>query len=128
MLYSPAILTTTINGQPVVISLETEYPWGDTMQFTIKTGINFPFYLRIPEWSNSATVQVNNGKPTPVQNATYYVTQVLAGTPTVVDLTLPMSFYVSRRYNNAASIYYGPILLALNIPANWTQLAIRPLS
>jgi len=34
-----------------------------------------------------------------------------------------MSFYVERRYNNAVSVYYGPILLALDIPANWTQLA-----
>ncbi len=33
-----------------------------------------------------------------------------------------MEFYVDRRYNNATSIYYGPILFALDIPAKWTQL------
>lgn len=122
MLYSPAILTTEINGQPVTIDLATEYPWGETLTFAIKSAVAFPFYMRIPGWANASTVQVNNGKPTTATPGEFYLVQIPAGSTTVL-LTLPMSFYVDRRYNNAASIYYGPILFALDIPANWTQLA-----
>ena len=32
---------------------------------------------------------------------------------------------IERRYNNAISIYYGPLLFALDIPANWTELAYQ---
>jgi len=122
MLYSPAILNTEINGQPVAINLNTQYPWGDTLTFSIKSAVAFPFYLRIPGWTNTSTVQVNTGKPAPADAGTYYLVQVPAGQTTVL-LTVPMSFYVNRRYNNAAAIYYGPILFALDLPANWTQLA-----
>jgi len=51
----------------------------------------------------------------------FYQVQVPSG-QTIVLLTVPMSFRVDRRYNNAASIYYGPLLFALDIPATWTQL------
>jgi hypothetical protein len=122
MLYAPATLTTTINNQPIVISLDTQYPWGEVLQFSIKAGITFPFYLRIPAWANSATVQINGGKASPAANSTYFLVQVQQGT-TTITLTLPMSFYCDRRYNNAVSIYYGPILFAVDIQPNWTQLA-----
>jgi len=121
MLYAPSTLITQINGRNVSVELVTEYPWSDTLTFTIKSGVAFPFYLRIPGWSNNATVTVNMGRPVVATASSYHVVQVPAGI-TYVVLTLPMSFRVQRRYNNAASIYYGPILFALDIPPVWTVL------
>jgi len=106
----------------VVIDLTTQYPFGETLTFSIKTGIAFPFYLRIPAWAKSATVKINNGQSTSVPEGEFYMVKVPQGQTTVL-LTLPMEFYVTRRYNNAISIYYGPILFAMDIPANWTELA-----
>jgi hypothetical protein len=122
MLYGPSVLTTEINNEPVVIDLSTQYPFGETLTFAIKTGIAFPFYLRIPAWANNATVQIDDGQTTSVPAGEFYAVKIAAGQTTVL-LTLPMEFYVTRRYNNAVSIYYGPILFALDIPANWTELA-----
>jgi hypothetical protein len=121
MLYSPAILNTEINNQTVTISLNTQYPFGSTLTFKIQSAVAFPFYLRIPGWASAATVQINSGATKPAPAGKFYVVQVPAGGTTVV-LTLPMEFYVTRRYNNAIAIYYGPILFAMDIPANWTQL------
>ena len=49
------------NGAPLKIVQQTEYPWKDTVDFEVSPAspVEFTFYLRIPSWSNRATVAVN---------------------------------------------------------------------
>ena len=64
VLYGPGAVTTKINNQKVTVNAETSYPFEDTITFTIKSSkdVKFPFYLRIPNWSESAEVLVNGEK------------------------------------------------------------------
>jgi len=42
---------------------------------------------------------------------------------TSLTVTLPTSWSYTRRYNNATSLYYGPLLMALNFPYSVKTLA-----
>ncbi len=56
----------------VVIDLVTNYPWDDVLTFNIKTSVAFPFYLRIPQWASTATVQVGTSPATNTPSGEYY--------------------------------------------------------
>lgn len=43
--YSPSQLKTRIEKNNITIVLDTEYPFGETLKFTVKSTENFPFYL-----------------------------------------------------------------------------------
>ncbi|PIZ30170.1 MAG: transcriptional initiation protein Tat, partial [Armatimonadetes bacterium CG_4_10_14_0_8_um_filter_66_14] len=51
-------------GAAVKISEQTDYPFRDTLRFTLSTPqeVRFPLYLRIPRWCEGAKVSVN-GEP-----------------------------------------------------------------
>jgi len=119
-LYSPSTLKTTINNKPVTISQDTDYPFDSVVKFAVTSQTDFPFYLRIPQWAAGATVEVA-GKSSPAKQGTHFKVSVSSGQTQIV-VTLPMSWSVERRYNNAAALSYGPLVFAINIPANWTQL------
>ena len=61
--------------------------------------------FRIPSWTKGATVQANGGTLSPASNGTLKAVQCQGSVS--VKLTFPMSIQVQRRYNNAASMYYG---------------------
>ena len=55
------------DGKKMTISETTNYPFDETISFTIDRGkARFPFYLRIPRWTRGATVSVN-GEPVSVR-------------------------------------------------------------
>jgi len=121
--YAPSELTTTINGQAINILLQTDYPFNETLIFIVNTTIEFPLYLRAPGWCQGATIQVNS-EQYQIPNGTLYPIQVAVGQTTIV-LTLPMSFYITSRYNDAVAIYRGPLVFVLEMEQNFTELSYR---
>jgi uncharacterized protein len=59
------------NGTGLKIQQQTEYPWKDTVDFTVtpETATEFSLFLRVPSWSARTGIQVNdepaNVQPTP---------------------------------------------------------------
>ena len=51
--YAPSRVETRLGGKPVVITLATDYPFDDTLRFTIEAPerVSFPLKLRIPAWT-----------------------------------------------------------------------------
>jgi DUF1680 family protein len=49
------------SGADVRISEDTSYPFGDIIDFRVGTGapVEFPFYIRIPEWCSRARIFIN---------------------------------------------------------------------
>jgi uncharacterized protein len=70
VLYGPCTVTTAINGVPVTIVEETDYPFSETLRFTLKPerAVDFAFCLRKPEWAEAATIS-----GTPVSDEAGYV-------------------------------------------------------
>ncbi len=58
--YAPSEVTATLQGRDVRVRLETDYPFGDTLRFTVHCDepVTFPLLLRIPRWADEAHVDV----------------------------------------------------------------------
>ncbi len=62
-LYGGSALSTTLGGQPVKLSVETEYPWSGRIRIRIVEGAakEFALKLRIPGWVTQASLRLNQG-------------------------------------------------------------------
>ena len=69
--------------------------------------------LRIPSWADGATLRWGSTPSAPVTPGTLHPTSCEGNVE--MELILPMKIRVTRRYNNAASIYCGSVLLIVSI-------------
>ena len=92
-LYGGSTLNTTIDGAPLKLTQQTEYPWSGRVRITINECGSAPFSLklRIPGWTKSASVRVNLG-PVAGTSApgTYFELSRTWKAGDVVDLDIPM--------------------------------------
>ncbi len=61
-LYNSATIRTDLGaGQPIVLNMQTDYPWQGQVQFVIQAtdGSAWQLRLRVPEWCTKATVTIN---------------------------------------------------------------------
>jgi hypothetical protein len=122
--YAPCALVAEIAHKKVCIDLRTEYPFSDTLQFTIKVDqpVSFPLRLRIPGWAEVAEVRTGDGDPVHAEAGAFHCIDREWSGSTSVNLRLPMQFRVQRRYHNAASIERGPLVYALKMEEDWRQI------
>jgi hypothetical protein len=108
------------SGQPVTIKAKTQYPFEDTIQFTVSTAqpVQFPLYLRIPGWCAQPALRIN-GKKTPVftEPRTFVVIDRQWKEGDRIELTFPMELKLRywRRNANTVSVDRGPLTYALKI-------------
>ncbi len=142
-LYGPCTVSARVGtGIVVGISSVTDYPFDETIRLKVEPGtrVEFPLYLRLPEWCKQAQIRVNHSKIAPVPNEKGFVK--IARTwdrGDIVELRFPMTPQVLRGYETEfpsgnrdyfkfepqalfsprrlpyASITCGPLLLALPI-------------
>ena len=106
-------------GVPVTVTLETGYPFRDTLTYKVdaKAGVFFTLRLRIPSCAASATVNGHPAEP----GRTVDVTRRWEGTSTVtVRLTFETK-YVSCP-DELFTVWRGPLLYALPIGEKWTPV------
>jgi hypothetical protein len=114
------------DGAAVKITEETDYPFRDTVKFTIETEhpAKFPLYLRVPRWCDSATVSVN-GEASDVNAKPLALLRLEREwrTGDTVALRLPMKLGVRRwpKNQDAASVDYGPLSFSLEIKARFAS-------
>jgi hypothetical protein len=117
-------------GATVKISEATDYPFKDTVKFTVQTdrASKFPLYLRIPRWCESASVNVN--KETVEAQAkplTFIRLEREWHNGDTVTLRMPMKLAVRRwsKNENAASVNYGPLSFSLDIKERFASYGTR---
>ena len=124
MLYAPCEMKATVmGGKEVSIREQTNYPFEETIRFTISTPgnnrpLSFPFHLRIPPWCKKATIQINGSvflDSCPGNQVVRINRAWKSGD--VVALTLPMPIFRNRWYENAVSVERGPLTYSLKIGA-----------
>jgi uncharacterized protein len=118
--YAPCAVSSTVNGVPVHIDVQTEYPFSDTITFIVKAkqDSKFSIYLRIPAWTQnpSLTIGYSKVKPTP---GTYHRIERTWDASTRITLTLPMPVKIQRCYHDSVAIERGPLVYALKVPSTW---------
>ncbi len=93
-----------IKNTPVEIIQVTEYPFDEKIGVNINTdkAIEFPIYIRIPEWADKASIVVNKKTMENVVPGEYYkIIHVWEG-KSQVDIVFPMCLKIvekSREYN-----------------------------
>lgn len=108
------------DGTSVTIREDTNYPFGETIRFTIDpdSKVEFPLLLRVPSWASKPEVKLNgtrlalSGFPGP-----YLRIKRQWSKGDVVELRLPMEIKVIDwpGQRNARSINYGPMTFSLKI-------------
>jgi hypothetical protein len=129
LLYAPNSLDTTLRHRGgggkscrVQVTLDTEYPFGDTLNFSVVAGAQFKLRLRIPQWAARPTIAVGSGPPAPVTVAPdgFHTVSVPQGESTFT-LTLPMDVRIQDEQAGGVSVHAGALLFALDLnPAEHT--------
>ena len=62
-LYAPTAVRARVgNGATVLVNESTSYPFSDIIQLTVSmsaTAVDFPLYLRVPQWCSNSYIQIN---------------------------------------------------------------------
>ena len=107
-MYAPANLRYTLpDGVEASVDVSTDYPFDGNVSVTAFCGRGMTLSLRIPSWTLNPVVTVNSttdSTPSPVPGTMH---QVLCTWTTTLNLTFPMKTVVTRRFNNAASVFRG---------------------
>ncbi|KAH9211322.1 hypothetical protein DL95DRAFT_437274 [Leptodontidium sp. 2 PMI_412] len=137
MLLGPTKVETSINGKHVKVDCDTNYPFSSKLKYTITSGTDFNFAVRVPDWASASllksSIQIGRGKQVPLSPDSSSLQQISIkkGTTDII-ITLPLEIHIEAR-NETVGVYYGPLLYAADIeyeetahPAlNWTDR--RPL-
>lgn len=119
--YAPSRVKTLIGGNPVQIELTTDYPFREILTFkvTVQQPIEFPLYLRVPDWAQSAYIDWSSGDRTHLDSGTFNrIKRPWNGTETFT-LHLPMGFQVRKGYNDSLSVERGPLVYSLGLKEDW---------
>ncbi|NLH44235.1 MAG: hypothetical protein GX448_20540 [Planctomycetes bacterium] len=122
--YAPSTARFETAGAQVSVTLDTDYPFRETLKLTVATDkpARFPLVLRVPAWAQGATARVADGSEKPLEPGSFHrIERKWQGT-TEVALRFPMSVKTSRRYNEAVAIERGPLVYSLKIGEDWRRV------
>ncbi|KAJ6595746.1 hypothetical protein DFH09DRAFT_146534, partial [Mycena vulgaris] len=108
----------------VQVNVDTLYPFGNTLTYTISATKSFAFKIRVPTWAqNSAasTIAVNNARATPLSPDAFslHTVKVSAG-KTVLHVQLHAPLQIEVRTGGAVAITRGALNYAVEIAHNTT--------
>jgi hypothetical protein len=124
MAYAPSTARFDVQGTPVSITLETDYPFREKLKIRVTTPkpVRFPLVLRVPGWAAGALISVNDGAAKPLKPGSFHRLQREWQDGAMVDLTFPMRAKATRRYNQAIAVERGPLVYSLKLGEDWTQV------
>lgn len=124
-LYGGSTISTELDGQPLIVTQETKYPWDGRVRITMDQcpDVEFALKLRIPGWAESARLLMN-GSPANVTAApgTYAELRRHWQPGDTVELELPMPARLIEanplveETRNQVAVQRGPIVYCLESP------------
>ena len=119
VILAPSVVSCQIGEAHVTCRLETDYPFRDTLTYTVTTDrpARFPLGIRIPGTVASAVVDGAQAQP----GAFFTVERDWSGTQQV-QVSFTMETKLERRPNDLYCVKRGPLLYAVAIQEEWTRL------
>lgn len=112
-LYMPSTLVW--RSKSVTMKQVTEYPQAETSTISVESGSGeFAIRVRIPAWTNGATVTVNGGEPVAAESGTYHTVPARTWQEgDRVEVTIPMDLRTEATPDrpDIQSLLYGPTVL-----------------
>ena len=124
MFYAPCKVEAKVaGGAQVSIREETNYPFEESIRFTVSTKkqVEFPMHLRIPGWCASPRILVNGQEIHPSISGGMAVIDRKWKDGDVLSLELPMKVKISRWYEASAVVEHGPLVYSLRIGEKWSK-------
>lgn len=118
--YGPCEVHTTVDGKPVTIIEETDYPFSGKVSLRIECDglVRLPIMLRTPAWCTGATARVRNAgqvSEAGLVAGAFTVFEKTWATGDEVRLDFPTEVRPEQRPTGATVLHYGPLVLALRI-------------
>ena len=112
------------NGVTVELTEDTNYPFEETIRFTVNPSkkVTFPLYLRIPSWTENASISINGEAITAtLENGKYIRIEREWKKGDKVELNVPMNLSerVWAANQDSRSVNYGPLTFSLKIKENY---------
>jgi len=122
--WAPCEARAEVAGTPVSVTVETEYPFRETVDVTVEAvrPTAFDLLLRIPAWTPGATVQVGDAVPEPAKPGSFYRLSRQWRGRTGVRLVFPMSPGLVQGYRGAVAVERGPLVYSLRIGERWVRV------
>ncbi len=122
--YAPSRAEFRSGDTPVSVSLDTDYPFRETLTITVAPGrpARFPLVLRVPAWAKGATVRVAGGDEMPMKPGTLHRVERAWQGEVEVHVRFPMRPALVRGYNELVAVERGPLVYALKIGEEWTRV------
>jgi len=127
VIYAPSQVKAKVaDGAEVRIVEDTWYPFGDYIDFKlwVDKPVEFPLYLRIPEWCEKAKIIIN-GKSldAALQPGQYAMIKRQWKNSDQVKLELPMRIEIKtwKKIGNTVSVKRGPLWYSLKIGEEWKR-------
>jgi hypothetical protein len=122
--YGPSEVTAKVaHGATADILEETQYPFADTIKFTVKCSepAQFPLCFRIPTWADHAEMSVaGESEPRHPEKGTMVKVEREWNPGDVVSLNFHAAVRTETRRNNSVSIAYGPLYFVERIGESFT--------
>jgi hypothetical protein len=126
-LYAPSEAEAKVaDGTAVRISEDTFYPFGDVIDFTVWTErtVEFPLYLRIPEWAGARTVFLNGREQSADLKPGQYAVinrQWRNGDQVRLEFRPQIAVRTWAKAGNSVSVRRGPLWFSLKIGEEWKR-------
>lgn len=116
-LLSPGRIQTEIKGAKVSVDCRTDYPFDNTLSYTVDSDTEFQLYLRVPSWANQAKIEgsPDDDRASKDPKTDLIKVNIPSGT-TKFSYSLGMELETVERANDTVAVYRGPLLYALHIP------------
>jgi hypothetical protein len=122
--YAPSSARFETHGIPVHVTVETDYPFRETLNLTVTADklVRFPLLLRVPAWTQGATIRIQGESQKRLKPGTFHrIQREWKGTVSAA-LRFPMKGRTSHRYNGAIAIERGPLVYSLKMGESWTRV------
>ena len=116
-LLMPSNVSTVLpDGTLVAVSCDTNYPFGNTLHYTVDATNAFDFYVRVPQWATDFNFSLDSHAKYALRDPHSGIVSVRvpAGKSTIV-YELCSDINIEHRANSTVAIHHGPLLYALDV-------------
>jgi hypothetical protein len=128
-LYTAGSVTAKVgeNGAPVTLSEDSQYPFEDTIRIAVRaqTPVEFPLYLRVPSWTEGATLRINGKRAdTAIQPGSYVRVTNVWKTGDRLEINFPRKprLRTWTKNKDSVSVDYGPLTFSLKIQEEYKKV------
>lgn len=126
-LYGPMSVSAMVDGAPVAVHVETEYPFENSISVTVgvDTDARFALRLRVPGWATTATLDEHSASHSRRDGDHLVIERTWHGS-TVVRVTFEAQVTEHVALDGSVGLSYGALIFSLPIDAEERVVADYP--